>query len=93
MKRKDGKIVPLTTVIDHLEKNQAFVITQGQHDVHERLHGIGRRIRVWSEVGIDIWEGQWKRDELQGLGRWINFQWPGDFGIYIGGWDDSMMHS
>ena len=65
-------------------------ISYGQHDVHKRLNGIGRRIRIWAKIGIEIWEGQWKDDKLHGFARWITLEWLGDFDIYVGGWKDAL---
>ena len=91
VKRYKGSIVPMTTEVVNIDGKEATVISYGQHDNQKRLHGLGIRMRIWAEKGIDIWEGQYKRDELHGIARWISLQWAGDFDIYFGGWKDSCM--
>ena len=44
----DDNIIEPTWVVQE-DTDQCKIITYGQHNVHDELHGIGRKIRVWSK--------------------------------------------
>jgi hypothetical protein len=55
------------------------------------LHGIGRKITLWSHGG-DIEEGQFVDNYLHGFGRKIDVQWHGTYTVYVGHWVMGEMH-
>ena len=57
---------------------------------NNQIHGVGRRIRVFANNSIQIWEGQFNNGELDGFGRWLACYWTGvGYKVlsYIGFWD------
>jgi hypothetical protein len=71
-----GEYEPVSTRTDIKHDGLDIKISFGQIDIKKRLHGIGRRIRIYSNKAernptIFIWEGQYKKDSLEGYARKI----------------------
>ena len=53
---QDNKIVPLTK--DDSEIHDLKTIEYGQHHAEKcNMIGLGRKVRVWANTGIEVWEG------------------------------------
>ena len=92
MKRSKLKnqVIPFsvhTSVDDDLER----VVQFGQHDSKNRLLGLGMRIRIWSHAA-DVWEGQFKKNELHGFGRWTSVFQDGQYDCQVGYWRNGWRH-
>ena len=48
-------------------------------------------MRLWP-AGGDIWEGQFKDDQLDGFGRWIKVYMDGEHACYLGHWKEQLRH-
>ena len=64
------------TQYDSTSSKTEKVMRYGQHDKHGGLNGLGRKIKIWAN-GADVWEGQFKQNELHGFGRQIKIH-PND---------------
>ena len=83
------------------DNDVAKVVTYGQHNKNGDLHGLGRKIRVWSRCACDIWEGNFKDGLMDDFGRWITVywsskdvpdDWDGKFASYTGYWLENEVH-
>ena len=55
--------------------------------------GLGRKIRVWANSCVEVWEGQFKYDKLHGFGRYIVINWDDNqASSYIGMWENGQHH-
>ena len=93
----DDKIIECTCRVT-ADDDVAKVVTYGQHNKNNELHGIGRKIRIWSRCACDIWEGNFKDGRLDDFGRWVTVywsntdvadDWDGKFASYVGYWLDN----
>jgi len=93
----DDKIIECTCRVTE-DNDVAKVVTYGQHNKNNELHGIGRKIRIWSRCACDIWEGNFKDGRLDDFGRWVTVywsntdvadDWDGKFASYVGYWLDN----
>lgn len=96
-----NKIIECECIVQE-DNDMAKVVTYGQHNLEHNLHGLGRKIRVWSKCACDIWEGNFKNGVLDDFGRWItvywsntewiNDDWDGKFASYVGYWQNHEVH-
>ena len=66
------------TIETEKDDERQVIIKIGQMDKDKNLCGVGQKISV-CPYGGDIWEGQWKDNELSGFARWITVYWEQDF--------------
>ena len=91
----DNKIVPHSRH-QYQHKVDYKEISLGQHhtvDGVTQLHGIGRKIKIWTKYGGGIvYEGQFKNGKLDGFARWTQCFYDDKFDQYIGWWKDGFRH-
>ena len=63
------------------------------HPEKYNMIGLGRKIRVWANSSIEVWEGQFKYDQLHGFGRHVVINWSDNHAAsYIGNWKNGKHH-
>ena len=92
-KDEDGEVIPLTPFKPDGDKTNHGVSQYGQHNEKNKLHGIGRKIKVQPHGNmIQIMEGQFKDNVLDGFARCITITWGGGMSHTVGFHKDGRNH-
>ena len=73
----------------------SLIINYGELDEANKLNGVGMRITFDANKGAELRQGQFKDNELHGIGRKLYQEWNRELPVsleYIGNWTNGKEH-